>query len=115
VQRSACYGVDDEKGGCPCRGDEKILMKERADIAGRRAQLTSYCDVLEKALRQLQAIPSELEGQIGDFHGNFPGIGFRLGAPSIEPSRLNTLESAASLASRSLEMYNTLNISSSDL
>jgi hypothetical protein len=44
-----------------CSGDEKDVMRERADVAHRRAELSVTCDVLAKAVAQLQLIPRELE------------------------------------------------------
>ena len=48
-----------------CSGDEKDVMRERADVADRRAELSVTCDVLARALAQLQQIPRELESTGG--------------------------------------------------
>jgi hypothetical protein len=48
-----------------CSGDEKDVMRERADVAHRRAELSRTCEVLAKALTQLQQIPRELETTAG--------------------------------------------------
>lgn len=40
-------------------------MRERADVADRRAELAVTCDVLARALAQLQQIPRELESTGG--------------------------------------------------
>lgn len=93
-----------------CSGDEKLVMQERADIAGRRRELSATCEVLAKAVAELQLLPRELEAHAG--------IGLRSRTeshvgPLLDVPELSTgsSASAARVASRSLEMYQSLNMS----
>eukprot|EP00892_Ulva_mutabilis_P006287 jgi/Ulvmu1/402/UM001_0409.1 len=90
-------------------GDEKRVMQERQDIAGRRKDLTATCEVLSKAVAELQLLPRELEAQagIGPRSGG-SAVGQLMDVPELSGS---IGSSTARVASRSLEMYQSLNMS----
>ena len=85
-------------------------MQERQDIAGRRRELTATCDVLSKALAELQLLPRELEAQagIGPRSRTESNVGQLLDVPELSAG---SSSGAARVASRSLEMYQSLNMS----
>lgn len=60
-----------------CRGNERELMQERADVAERRAATTANVAVLGQAMEQLLRLPAELGGGGGSGSG---GAGSASGA-----------------------------------
>lgn len=80
-----------------CSGDEKDVMRERADVADRRAELSVTCDVLSRALAQLQQIPRELEtsGAMNAWgNGATPLalVGDHMGSPGMPIVRRSTMD-----------------------
>lgn len=85
-------------------------MQERVEVAARRRELSASCEVLAKAVAELQLLPRELEARAG--LGPRSRTGSQVGG-LLDGSEVptGTSPSAARVASRSLEMYHSLNSS----